>query len=144
MKKLNAVDVVRSRPSMYWGVDDPTCQQVNLAVTKQLELEGCKAIDVCEVQGWHVILSSTNWINAELSDDCDVKDMFLDAKGFPKAGGNSMRFEYFLYLLSCDLAVYVDGCLSAIKGNVDDGMLDGLGKAFDGKCCLFYKLPNIG
>jgi hypothetical protein len=138
IKQLNAADVIRSNPRMYWGVECPTVDVVNTAILEQFRAEGCKSVVVEKIPGWQVISTETNWVESLVTEQSDVKNIFLDLKGFPGGGGNGLRFEYLLYLLVNDLCISINGVLTIVKGSMDEGLKQIVQKKSLGKVAICY------
>jgi len=140
VKELNAEEVVKSNPKMYWGTDIPTPNDVNRVITEQLELEGCKIINKGTFDEWQVISFDIDWVEKVKSRFGGIEQLFLDAKALPEGGGNALRFEYFLNLLCSSLQMWVDKRLILKKGSEDVKLKDLVTKNYPSSVCIFYKL----
>ena len=137
IKVLSAPGVVNSNPRIYWGVENPSCKDIDGLILSQLEAGLCANVDISDVMSWHVISSDTDWFS---KTESRVEKLFEDTQGFAGGGGNGLRFEYFLKLISSHVCVYENNTLHVIKGNVEEKVYDKFSKSFRDKTVVAYKL----
>lgn len=141
IRELTAVEVVKSNPQVYWGVENLTYKAINESILSQLEEENCKGLEANKIFDWHIITSNTNWIS--LSNKT-INELFDTAHWFPGGGGNGFRFEYFLKVVASDICVYEKNCLHELKGKVEEIFSSELERNFKDKTCVAYKFKYEG
>ncbi len=117
---------VRRNPTMYWGKEDPNESDAVEAMVEQLETLNSKDLFSVTLTGWNVVGSSSDWVQSGLSSAPSIRELFTKSWGFPEGGINSLRSEFFVFLLASDVALWRNGELILIKGdcaNLDEDML---------------------
>lgn len=121
---LSGIELVKRRPSMYWGTDSPTVEDALKGIMEELQILNCKNVRSARHADWDIIGASDDWVVSGLEMAGTVDRLFQEGMGFPQAKGTSLRFEFFLYVFAKDIVLWRNGESIIIKGSSEPKLLD--------------------
>jgi hypothetical protein len=146
-KKYQASDIqvvslsehVLSNPKMYWGTDNPTEDDAIDALVEQLKVLGLDNIKILNSNSWSYVGASFDWLMSGLDTAKSIDNLFKKGWGFPEAGINSLRSEYFIYMFADDVALWRNDELLTIKGACTDLKRSFFLENYDGYVALAFR-----
>ena len=146
-KKYKASDIrvislsehVFSNPKMYWGTENPSEDDAIDALVEQLKFLNFDGIKILKSNGWNYVGAPFDWLISGLDVAKNIDDLFKKGWGFPEAGVNSLRSEFFIYMLADDIALWRNGELLTIKGACSKLKHSFFEENFDGYVAIAFR-----
>jgi hypothetical protein len=131
-----------SNPQLYWGKKNPNTEDYRNGLQKSLEILKCQDVLTMSYNDWNIVGSKVDWIKTGLPDGKTENELFEKGGGFPEAGPNVIRTEYFIRLYTDHVVLWRNNKLNQIKGNIDDGLLEFLKENYTDYVTLAFKANN--
>ena len=138
ISSLNAVELVKLRPEMYWGKENPSISDVSSAMLRQIEFENSNVGHVDRYENWNIVGSKQNWFEPVVENEMEIPELFNDVRSFDDGRSNSLRTEFFLAIYSESLVVWVNHRFLFIKGSVDSEIETYMKNKYKGYTCICY------
>jgi hypothetical protein len=118
---LNAKDVIKKRPKMYFGSRGINAESICSYVSEGALILGAKNVDIAVENEWYFISSDLDWMSVETQiAEVNEDSLFDNIFGFPEMGVNCFRWEALTHYFSDATFTTSNGETKTILGSESD------------------------
>jgi hypothetical protein len=109
----NAAQYVRQNPKIFFRTGVPSSAECAIQLAGDALIEGGRNVGILRHDGWWIVGADQDWlVHPQMSAD----ELFERLVAFPKAGDNSVRSEILVSVFAQDLAMFLDGVDTSLRG----------------------------
>jgi hypothetical protein len=119
LKPLDVKAHVLRAQHLYFDESGATANKICIGIAEGAKILGSTDVAIFTKNGWSVVASNHDWLNQSNLSNANQTNLFKGIHGFPEAGINSVRSEYFSYVFSSALCLWSSGEVETIKGDCE-------------------------
>ena len=128
IKVVDFKDHLIRNEQMYFGTRGANPQFIVTHIAEGAFVLGSGKVTIENVDGWWIVASDRDWLNAPNSINTTEKNVFESLRAFPESGQNNYRGEFMAMIYSSALVIITNSTSTLMKG------LDTDLKAFERIC----------